>query len=87
MTTTRKATTTAARLARIERALDAILAERTSAPATAAPAQAKAKAPFVQFLEARAASKIPCEIHPAGTCNRAFTPASSGRTNHVARVA
>ena len=35
---------------------------------------------------ARAASKLPSEIHDPKACNRRFTPASSGRTSHVARL-
>lgn len=56
------------------------------APAPVAPAPVKAESAFVSFLHERAASKIPCEIHPAASCNRSFTPKSSGRQNHVARI-
>jgi hypothetical protein len=41
---------------------------------------------FVQAMRERAAAKLPCEIHPAERCNRRFSPASSGRRGHVARV-
>jgi len=67
----------------------ATLTERLDAltPAVSAPAQTKAESPFVAFLHERAASRIPCEIAShKGQCNRSFTPASSGRTNHVARI-
>ncbi len=54
----------------------------------AAPAKAQAKSPssFVTFLHEKAAAKQACAIHPAGKCNRRFSPASSGGTNHVARI-
>jgi hypothetical protein len=57
-------------------------------PAQAAPASAKAKAPneFVSFLREKAAAKVACDIHAGELCNRRFSPASSGRTSHVARV-
>ena len=66
------------------------LAAALVAPATGKVAKAKAAAPapngFVTFLHERAASKVACEIHAAKSCNRTFTPASSGRTSHVARI-
>jgi len=85
MATTKRSMTTAARLARIERALETLTAQ---APAVSAPASAQAKSPseFVSFLHERAASKVACEIHPASACNRKFTPKSSGRQGHVARL-
>jgi hypothetical protein len=85
--TTKNAQTTAARLARIERALEALLAQ-APVPAKAAPASAKAAAPneFVSFLRTKAAAKIACEVHDPAACNRRFSPASSGRTSHVARI-
>lgn len=54
--------------------------------AKGAPASAKAESPFLGFIHERAASKVACEIHNAKACNRRFTPASSGRTGHVARI-
>lgn len=59
------------------------------APVQPTPVVAAAKSParskfFEEVIVARAAAKIPCEIHATG-CNRTFSPASSGRQNHVAR--
>lgn len=73
---------------KVDRLLDVIAG---SAPASVIaqgkPAQAKAESPFVtEFLRPRAASKIACEIHSAKLCNRRFTPKSSGRQSHVARL-
>ena len=75
--------------------------QRVDAPVpAAAPVVAKAAAPapdgFVTFLRNREGgmrhhrkalfAKLACEIHPAGTCNRRFSPASSGRVGHEARL-
>ena len=65
--------------------------QRVDAPVpAAAPVVAKAAAPapdgFVTFLRERAAAKVACDIHPASACNRRFTPRSSGRQGHVARL-
>ncbi|HEX5073355.1 MAG TPA: hypothetical protein VFW03_09120 [Gemmatimonadaceae bacterium] len=62
------------------------LAAQAPAPVQSAPAKAKAESSFVGFLRERAAAKVACEIHAAGTCNRRFSPKSSGRQSHVARV-
>lgn len=76
--------TLAERIAALTAEVAALRAERTI---VAKPASAgAAESPFVKFLHERAASKVACEIHPRERCNRKFTPASSGRTNHVARV-
>lgn len=82
------AQTTVARLARIERALEALIAAQAPAPAISAPAKAEAKAPneFVSFLHAKAAAKVACTLHPAAACNRRFSPTSRGREGHVARL-
>ena len=69
--------------ARLNARLDAL---ESPAPAVGAPAAPKAESPFVAFLHERAASKVACEIHAPATCNRRFTPKSSGRTSHVARI-
>ena len=88
MATAKRSMTTAARLARIERALEALVA--SPAPAVSAPATPKAAAPapdgFVTFLRERAAAKVACDIHLASTCNRRFSSTSSGRQGHVARL-
>lgn len=81
------AQTIVARLARIERALETLAAERTApAPAIAAPKATKAASPFVVAMRERAAAKVACDIHGADRCNRSFSPKSSGRENHVARL-
>jgi len=64
----------------LEGKLDAILA--ALAPASVAPVAPVARDGFLGFLDSRAASRKACEVH-AG-CTRAFTPASSGATTHVA---
>lgn len=70
-----------AALAHVEARLDALAPVPT--PAKQAPAEPNG---FVTFLRERAAAKVACEIHPASACNRRFSPKSSGRTSHVARV-
>ena len=90
-------TTAAARISALESAVAALVASNTAliadirgmtkvAPAKAAPAAAKAESPFVIAMRARAAAKVACAIHPAADCNRRFSPASSGGTNHVAKI-
>ncbi len=65
--------------------LDAL--EAKPVPARVAPAKASAKqSEFVSFLHERAASKLPCAIHPASACSRRFSPKSSGGQNHLARL-
>ncbi len=76
--------TLSAQVAALTEAVAALVAAQ--APAKGAPAAAKAESPFVAFLHERAASKVACEIHAASACNRRFTPKSSGRTSHVARI-
>jgi hypothetical protein len=83
--------------------LTALVAEliRAQTPVAApAPKAAEAKSAafgdrtFTEYVAARRAAAVACEIHPAldvdGTvvpvCNRSFSPASTGRTNHVARI-
>lgn len=76
--------TTASRLARIERAIEALVLAQ---PAVAAPRKASAKqSEFVEFLHERAAAKVGCEIHEASVCTRRFSPKSSGLENHLARL-
>jgi hypothetical protein len=57
-----------------------------STPATGKVSAAFGNRTFDAYVADRRASAIPCEIHAAGTCNRAFSPKSSGRTGHVARI-
>jgi len=70
----------------VEALTEVVAALAARLPAQGAPAQAKAESPFVAFLHERAASKVACEIHAPGTCNRKFTPVSRGRQSHVARI-
>ena len=88
------AATTASTLARIARTLEALDARlsalETAKPVVSAPAQAKAASParskfFDEVIVARAQAKVACTIHDGSICNRTFSPASSGRENHVAR--
>jgi hypothetical protein len=85
MTAPRKSQTTAARLARIEAALEQLLT-----PAQAAPAKAQAKAPntfYTDVIVARATSRKPCAIAAHGkSCNRTFSSGSTGDVNHTARI-
>lgn len=76
--------------------LDAITAAVAAAfVAQAAIVTPSAKSPVgpVKFADttfgaaqlARQAAKLPCTIHATG-CNRRFSPASAGTTNHVAKI-
>lgn len=84
--TTRTAPFTRAQETRIAEILRGVLGEFAPAPIVSAPAKAKAESEFVGFLRERAAAKVACTIHPAGSCNRRFSPKSSGGTSHVARL-
>lgn len=64
--------------------------------AQGAPVKARAASPVgpVKFADtafgaemiAKRAGFIACELGHGAACNRSFSPASSGRTNHVARI-
>lgn len=72
--------------------LDAL--ESTPAPvATGTPAKASAKSPafgdkdFETYVADRRAAQVPCGIPAHGkSCNRVFSPKSSGATDHTARI-
>lgn len=61
-------------------------------PITNAPAKGEAKSPafgnrtFREYVDARIAAKVACTIHDGAECNRTFSPKSSGREQHVARL-
>jgi len=75
-------------------ALSARIDALTPAPvATGKPAKAKATSPafggetFETYVEKRRAAALPCGIPEHGAaCNRTFSPKSSGRTDHTARL-
>lgn len=75
-----------AELVSLQKATLVAISAQASAPATAAPATAKVESQFVLDMRARAAAKIPCELGHGDACNRRFSPKSSGRTNHTARI-
>ena len=80
-------------------ALSAVVADltaivrATAAPvATAKPTTAKVSAAFGnrtfrEYVDARKAAAVPCAAgHSAETCNRTFSPKSSGAASHEARI-
>ena len=89
----RKNPTLTEQVATLTAAVNALLAAQV-APVQAAPKQPKAQQPsaafggatFSEYVAKRRASAIACEIHPAAECNRSFSPKSSGREQHVARL-
>jgi hypothetical protein len=87
----RTSLTIAARMSALETSVATLVAALTAAQANVAPqapvkAAAKSSSRFYnEVIVARAIGKVACEIHSAKECTRTFSPASSGRENHVPR--
>jgi hypothetical protein len=69
-------------------ALTALVTELADLVSAQAPAKAAPEtvSTFQTFLREKAAAKVACAIHPKAACNRKFSPKSSGREGHVARL-
>jgi len=80
-------------VAQLTALVETLVAAQAAPVATGKPAKAQAKSPafgdktFDEYVADRNASRLPCGIKSHGAaCNRTFSPKSTGRTNHEARI-